>query len=269
MPHPVLSCSLHWTFADARLHAHLGLLWLARGLARLLSAPLARTAAAGGTCPCAQPAPHSYALRDSGRAEQPPGGPPASASPLCIPGLWALVGFSDSLIRHPRRAACAWPVWARCYVRRRLAATSAGGREGDMSCPPGALLCVAWRAHETAWPAVQPSAGWPQPPLGDGRGTCPPSLGTTWMARRHGDGGRTCPTLALALRVLVAQHPWPIVTIPAGINRSQRMKPLRRTHCVLALLGSVRSVLVESGHYSDNKKSLLLLYLHFYFQFMF
>jgi hypothetical protein len=64
-----------------------------------------------------------------------------SHSPLCFTGPWAQVGLSSSPTSPLYCAACAWSRWARRAGRRWLAATFAGGLEGDVPRPPGPSPC--------------------------------------------------------------------------------------------------------------------------------
>ena len=94
-----------------------------------------------------------------GRAAPPAGGPSPARGPR--PCLSASRAFAPGrlfafLSCPPRRAACAWACWARCVALRGMSAL---------------------------------------PRTGDGRGTCPPSRGSSRLARRRGDGGGTCPLL--------------------------------------------------------------------------
>ena len=146
------------------------------GPAGLRPAPRARGAAAGGPCPGSRPAPRRYALRARGPgsvlhsaplrsallrgcAAPPAGGPSPARGPR--PCLSASRAFAPGrlfafLSCPPRRAACAWACWARCVALRGMSAL---------------------------------------PRKGDWRGTCPPSRGSSRLARRRGDGGGTCPLL--------------------------------------------------------------------------
>jgi hypothetical protein len=131
--------------------------------------------------PGAWPAPRPYAPRSRG-----PGSGPLSAgarrrrrgpspwragrhSPLRFTGPWARVGLSASPTSPLFCAACAWSRWARRADRRRLAATFAGGREGDVSRPPGPSPCRTVA-------------------MGSGGGTCPPLSLTRWAIRSTSSG---------------------------------------------------------------------------------
>ncbi len=52
------------------------------------------------------------------------------------------------------------------------------------------------------------------------------------LVQRGTEGGRV-PSSRSPLLALVVQHPKPLVTIPAGINRCRRIRLLRRPHCVV------------------------------------
>jgi hypothetical protein len=79
---------------------------------------------------------------------------------------------------------------------------------------------------------------------GTGGGRVLPSRGCVRPASRLGGRRGTCPSLSPSSCAMVVQFSKPIVTIPAGINRSRRMKPFfaasltvfqrNVTHCVPA-----------------------------------
>jgi hypothetical protein len=172
-------------------------------------------------------------LRSAGARRRRRGGLPGARLRLAAPHPWfSHKSGSDSptprlFFRSERRAR--GPIWPAALPSAgwqqpqqgdlRLSISGQCARVGLFNSP-GCLLrqaaCV-W-AHRSTGPAASPSAGWLPSATGGRRGDVSP--------------------LALALCVLVAQHSRPIVTIPAGINRSQRMKPLHQTHYGPASLAS-------------------------------
>ncbi len=115
------------------------------------------------------------------------------------------------------------------------------------SSPPLAVLRVERRACWPTGPAASPPMGWLLPPQGEREGDASPLPGLQQVGPspwgRRGDASRSSES---SLRVLMVQRSQPIVTVPAGTDRSRQMKPLRRTHCALAARASVSRDRVES-----------------------
>jgi hypothetical protein len=104
-------------------------------------------------------------------------------------------------------------------------------RLGTLLHPQRSLVAISTEQGGQAGPAVtQPTAG-VTAIGGDVWGSLSSIHGAPpWLA--VGDGEGTCLPLSFAPRVLVMQHHFPIVTIPAGINRCHLLKPLLQPHCV-------------------------------------
>jgi hypothetical protein len=144
-----------------------GLLGLARGPARLRSAPRARCTVAGGPRPGARPAPRRYAPRACG-----PGSGPLSAG-----------------ARWRRRDLCPC---ARATTRRSASRPEGPGpsRALSFSDQPSLRLPTVLRARGPAGPAAPAAAGSLQRSLGDcrtGGGRVPPSRAFAMPDCRHGE----------------------------------------------------------------------------------
>jgi hypothetical protein len=180
-----------------------------------------------------------------GRPMPPPGGPspgarPAprrSASRVCGPGSVLRSAPLPGRSAGARGGAAGGPSPAR-------GPRSVSPHPGPVclvgSSPPRAVLRVERRA-------LGPSAGW-LPPQGGREGGVSPLSGLQPVQVGPSPWGRrkdaSSPSES-SLCVLAAQCFRPIVTFPAGTSRSRRMKPLRQTHCVLAVQASVNRDRVE------------------------